>query len=291
MGYVDLYLSGRRMSLGEGEEVAKLIGVPFDSTSSYRPGSRFGPDAIRDAFSNIEVYSPELSVDLERLRVDDLGNLKFTSNVEEMLDALGKVVSELVAEGSTVGILGGEHTLTLASFQAMPEDTALLVFDAHFDIREEYGGTRVSHATFLRRLIEKVGGDRIMHLGGRAACREEWESLEELSLANVPSSTIMLGGAERLVKEFLSDKRRVYVSIDLDVLDPAYAPAVGNPEPLGLTTHQLIRLLHSIRGKEVVGFDICEYTPIYDNGATGVVAAKLLADMLSLAYLARASGR
>ncbi len=291
MGYVDLYLSGRRISLGEGEEVAKLIGVPFDSTSSYRPGSRFGPDAIRDAFSNIEVYSPELSVDLERLRVDDLGNLKFTSNVEEMLDALGKVVSELVAEGSTVGILGGEHTLTLASFQAMPEDTALLVFDAHFDIREEYGGARVSHATFLRRLIEKIGGDRIMHLGGRAACREEWESLEELSLANVPSSTIMLGGAERLVKEFLSDKRRVYVSIDLDVLDPAYAPAVGNPEPLGLTTHQLIRLLHSIRGKEVVGFDICEYTPIYDNGATGVVAAKLLADMLSLAYLARAGGR
>ena len=291
MGYVDLYLSGRRMSLGEGEEVAKLIGVPFDSTSSYRPGSRFGPDAIREAFSNIEVYSPELSVDLERLRVDDLGNLKFTSNVEEMLDALGKVVSELVGEGSTVGILGGEHTLTLASFQAMPEDTALLVFDAHFDIREEYGGARVSHATFLRRLIEKIGGDRIMHLGGRAACREEWESLEELSLANVPSSTIMLGGAERLVEEFLSDKRRVYVSIDLDVLDPAYAPAVGNPEPLGLTTHQLIRLLHSIRGKEVVGFDICEYTPIYDNGATGVVAAKLLADMLSLAYLARAGGR
>ena len=291
MGYVDLYLSGRRISLGEGEEVAKLIGVPFDSTSSYRPGSRFGPDAIRDAFSNIEVYSPELSVDLERLRVDDLGNLKFTSNVEEMLDALGKVVSELVAEGSTVGILGGEHTLTLASFQAMPEDTALLVFDAHFDIREEYGGARVSHATFLRRLIERVGSDRIMHLGGRAACREEWESLEELSLANVPSSTIMLGGAERLVKEFLSDKRRVYVSIDLDVLDPAYAPAVGNPEPLGLTTHQLIRLLHSIRGKEVVGFDICEYTPIYDNGATGVVAAKLLADMLSLSYLARAGGR
>jgi len=291
VGYVDLYLSGRRMSLGEGEEVAKLIGVPFDSTSSYRPGSRFGPDAIRDAFSNIEVYSPELSVDLERLRVDDLGNLKFTSNVEEMLDALGKVVSELVAEGGTVGILGGEHTLTLASFQAMPEDTALLVFDAHFDIREEYGGARVSHATFLRRLIEKIGGDRIMHLGGRAACREEWESLEELSLANVPSSTIMLGGAERLVKEFLSDKRRVYVSIDLDVLDPAYAPAVGNPEPLGLTTHQLIRLLHSIRGKEVVGFDICEYTPIYDNGATGVVAAKLLADMLSLSYLARAGGR
>ncbi len=291
MGYVDLYLSGRRISLGEGEEVAKLIGVPFDSTSSYRPGSRFGPDAIRDAFSNIEVYSPELSVDLERLRVDDLGNLKFTSNVEEMLDALGKVVSELVAEGSTVGILGGEHTLTLASFQAMPEDTALLVFDAHFDIREEYGGAKVSHATFLRRLIERVGSDRIMHLGGRAACREEWESLEELSLANVPSSTIMLGGAERLVKEFLSDKRRVYVSIDLDVLDPAYAPAVGNPEPLGLTTHQLIRLLHSIRGKEVVGFDICEYTPIYDNGATGVVAAKLLADMLSLAYLARAGGR
>ena len=291
MGYVDLYLSGRRISLGEGEEVAKLIGVPFDSTSSYRPGSRFGPDAIRDAFSNIEVYSPELSVDLERLRVDDLGNLKFTSNVEEMLDALGKVVSELVAEGGTVGILGGEHTLTLASFQAMPEDTALLVFDAHFDIREEYGGARVSHATFLRRLIERVGSDRIMHLGGRAACREEWESLEELSLANVPSSTIMLGGAERLVKEFLSDKRRVYVSIDLDVLDPAYAPAVGNPEPLGLTTHQLIRLLHSIRGKEVVGFDICEYTPIYDNGATGVVAAKLLADMLSLSYLARAGGR
>jgi len=291
VGYVDLYLSGRRVSLGEGEEVAKLLGVPFDSTSSYRPGSRFGPDAIRDAFSNIEVYSPELLVDLERLKVEDLGNLKPTSNVEEMLDALGKVVSELVNEGSTVGILGGEHTLTLASFQAMPEDTALLVFDAHFDIREEYGGAKVSHATFLRRLIERVGSDRIMHLGGRAACREEWESLEELSLANVPSSTIMLGGAERLVKEFLSDKRRVYVSIDLDVLDPAYAPAVGNPEPLGLTTHQLIRLLHSIRGKEVVGFDICEYTPIYDNGVTGVVAAKLLADMLSLAYLARAGGR
>lgn len=291
MSYTDLLVRGKGISLGEGEEIAKLVGVPFDSTSSYRPGARFGPDAIRGTFSNIEIYSPELMVDLDRLKVADLGNLKFTNNVEEMLDALGKVVLELVGKGETVGILGGEHTLTFASFQAMPKDTAMIVFDAHFDLRDEYGGMKISHATFLRRLVERVGSEKILHIGGRAACKEEWDSLKELKIANVPSSIVALGRTERILKEFLSDKERVYVSIDLDVLDPAYAPAVGNPEPLGLTTHQLLSLLHSIKGKEVVGFDICEYTPIYDYGITGAVAAKLLADMLSLAYLAKVSGR
>lgn len=274
----------------EGKELfVKVLGVPFDATSSYRSGSRFGPNAIREAFLNIEVYSKKLGIDLEQEGLEDLGNLKFTSSVEEMLGSLAKVVREAMSDGSTVAILGGEHTLTYASYTSLPSDTTLLVFDAHLDLRDEYANLKLSHTTFLRRLVERRGAESIVHVGARAASSEEWNVMQKIGLKTVLTEDVISSDSINRLRELLTGSSSIYVSIDLDVLDPAYAPAVSNPEPAGITTHKLLELLYSLKGIKLVGFDIVELSPIYDNGTTAMVAAKLLSELLCLSLAERKS--
>ncbi|MCP8321149.1 MAG: arginase family protein, partial [archaeon] len=178
MSYKDLFLTSEPLItiIKEGiKPITNIFGVPFDSTVTFRPGARFGPNAIRQAYMNIEVYSPFLNVDLESLSVLDLGNLKLTNNVEEMVYSVGKVVKEISQEGVTFGVLGGEHTLTFGTYLSVPKDTALIIFDAHLDLRDEFAGLKLSHATFLRRLTDKIGAESMVHIGSRAASREEWK--------------------------------------------------------------------------------------------------------------------
>ena len=117
-----------------------LLGAPYDSTSTYRPGCKFGPNAIREAFLNVEVYFPDLDIDVEKIPLDDLGNLVHCADVNEQVKMIKTVVSELISEGAVPGILGGEHTISLPIYNALPDDVGFLVFDAHFDLREEYSG-------------------------------------------------------------------------------------------------------------------------------------------------------
>ncbi|MCP8304579.1 MAG: agmatinase [archaeon] len=293
MSYRDLFLTPEPLitSTEEGvETVAKIFGVPFDATTTFRPGARFGPYAIRQAYMNIETYSPQLDVDLERLSIKDLGNLKSTSNVEEMVYSVGKVVDEIVGENVTCGVLGGEHSLTFGSYLSVPKDTALIVFDAHLDLRDEFSGLKLSHATFLRRLTDKIGADSIVHIGSRAASGEEWRIAEKIGLSLISAQMIhRVDNAEKLLTDFLKGFTNVYVSIDLDVLDPAFAPAVSNPEPDGLSTRKLLEFLYSLKGKKIVGFDIVELTPLYDNGTTAVLAAKLMTELIGLSYIAQSN--
>ena len=266
---------------------ARIFGVPYDYTSTYRPGSRFGPDAIREAFMNIEIFSPRLGVDLEKANINDLGNLHHTSSLEKMCDGVGKLVNELVVDDdSTIAILGGEHSLTYGSFKSMPKSTALIVFDAHLDMRDEFADLKLSHATFLRRLTEEVGFDRVVHVGARAASADEWSFVDKAKMKLIPMHTILTTEKpENVLKEFLRDFQEVYVSIDMDVIDPAFAPAVGNPEPGGLTTHGILEFLYALTGKFLRGFDIVEMTPGYDNGATKTLAARLLAELIAISTL------
>ncbi|MEM3078009.1 MAG: agmatinase [Nitrososphaerales archaeon] len=291
MSYKDLFLTSEPLItvIKEGiKPIVKIFGVPFDSTVTFRPGARFGPNAIRQAYMNIEVYSLFLDVDLESLSLLDLGNLKLTNDVDDMVYSVEKVVEELVQEGVTFGILGGEHTLTFGTYLSMPKDTALIIFDAHLDLRDEFAGLKLSHATFLRRLTDKVGTESIIHIGSRAASKDEWKIADKIRLSLISLQTIQtIPNAEMLLLDFLKDFENVYVSIDLDVLDPSFAPGVGNPEPDGLSLHKLLEFLYSLKGKRIIGFDIVELTPLYDSGITAVVAAKLMNEIIGLSYLSQ----
>lgn len=293
MSYEDLLLTPSQTVtyIKEGlPPTVKVLGVPFDLTSTYRAGSRFGPNSIREAFLNIEIYSSRLDVDVEELSIEDLGNLSQTGDAERMSEALEKVVSEVLSDDMAPAVLGGEHTISYSTFRAVPEDSALIVFDAHADLRDEFAGLRFSHTTWLRRFIEERGAENIIHVGLRAATREEIDYLNRVEMVTISTQTILATErSEMILADLLKDFKQVYVSLDMDVLDPAYAPGVGNPEAAGISTAQLLEFLYILNGKKVLGFDVAEVCPPYDTGASIVAAAKAMLELTSLVYLGRKS--
>jgi len=262
--------------------VATIFGVPFDSTHSYKPGCRFGPDAIRDAFNNIEIFQPEFGVDLEVEAISDLGNTKHTVVAAEMLQMVKNVTSELKKQDKQIIILGGEHLITLGSFTCFPKDTGYVVFDAHYDLRDQYADTKLSHAAYLRRIVEERGSENIVHVGARAFVKEELAFLKEHNIATVSDKEIRNGNGPKLLKDITSTFDRVYLSVDLDVLDPAFAPGVGNPEAVGISSRELYDLITTLQNKKIVAADVVELNPTYDNGSTASMAAKMIATIIAM---------
>ena len=265
-----------------GESVAIIFGVPFDSTHSYKPGTRFGPDAIRDAFNNIEIFHPQLQLDLESVNIEDLGNTRHTVVAEEMLAMVQKITTELLQRNKQIVILGGEHLITLGSYPSFPKETGYLVFDAHYDLRDEYADNKLSHAAYLRRIVEKRGAENIIHVGARAFVKDELSFLTEHNIKIISDKDIREGYGPKLVKDAISTFDKIYTSFDLDVLDPAFAPGVGNPEANGITSREFFDMIYSIEGTKVTGFDIVELNPNYDSGATASLAAKIMSIMIAL---------
>jgi agmatinase len=284
MSYTDLYLSLPTVTQHgkEKEPSVYVFGVPFDATCSYKPGTRFGPNAIRHAFVNIEINSTQYGTRLEEITIEDLGNIKLTVNPSVMLAVVGKVTKEVVAKNKQTVILGGEHLLTFGTFMAVPEDTVLLVFDAHYDLRDEYADMKLSHASFLRRIIEKRGSNNILHIGARGFSVEEADYRDKMGVRSITTKDLLNNNGERMVKDVVSTFNDVYVSVDLDVVDPAFAPGVGTPEALGITSHQLMNLIYMLEDKKIKTFDIVELSPPYDNGATSSLAAKLMAEIICM---------
>jgi len=262
--------------------VATIFGVPFDSTHSYKPGCRFGPDAIRDAFNNIEIFQPEFGVDLEAEAISDLGNTKHTVVAAEMLQMVKDVTSELKKQDKQIIILGGEHLITLGSFTCFPKDTGYVVFDAHYDLRDQYADTKLSHAAYLRRIVEERGSENIVHVGARAFVKEELAFLKEHNIATVSDKEISNGNGPKLLKDITSTFDHIYLSIDLDVLDPAFAPGVGNPEAVGISSRELYDLITTLQNKKIVAADMVELNPTYDNGSTASMAAKMIATIIAM---------
>jgi len=282
MSYRRLYLqdAGKIVRLVEKDRpCARVFGVPYDSTSSYRPGSKFAPHTIRNAFNNIEIYSRLFNVDLEKEYVEDLGDMVTALDVGECLNQVSKVCSELLREGIVFCMLGGEHTISYGAISELPEDVGIIIFDAHLDLRDEMGGSKFTHATFFRRLLEKVESERFLHVGARAACAEEWKFLEEAGVNAVEASNFTVEHV--LGNRFFERFEKVYISIDVDFFDPAYAPGVGNPEPCGPSPAEFLEVVSRLPGTNVVGFDIVEVCPPYDNGNTSILAAKLMMEIIS----------
>ena len=285
MSFLDLYLNRNSLITSSDETsdpVAIVFGVPFDSTHSYKPGTRFGPDAIRDAFNNIEIFHPQFQLDLESTNIKDLGNIKQTVVAEKMLEMVQKITAELLQRNKQLIILGGEHLITLGTYMSFPKETGYLVFDAHYDLRNEFADIKLSHASYLRRIVEKRGAENIVHIGARAFVKEELTFLTENKIKTISDKDIREGNGPRLIKDAISTFDKIYTSFDLDVLDPAFAPGVGNPESVGITSRELFDMIHSLGDKQVIGVDIVELNPTHDNGVTASLAAKIMSTMLAL---------
>ncbi len=284
MPYRELYLNPQNIFLGrttpyEEAEFA-LFGVPFDGTSSYLPGARFGPSLIREASCNLESFSLRSLKDAEDAKVCDLGDIAVVQgDVYQTMDRVEKVVAELNQDGKKSIMLGGEHTMTLGALRGYGRNLGIIDFDAHMDLRSDYSGQQLSHATFMRRVVDE--GSDILQVGVRSICKEEYEFISQEGWNYVTALEIQREGIKKAadkIKEFQKERDRIYLTIDIDVLDPAYAPNVGNPEPGGLTPTQLMDLLE-ICGK-VVGFDVVEVTN--SGRMAAMVAAKIILELLCL---------
>jgi len=286
MSKSELYISNESLvtQINKGSNSNLIMfGVPFDVTSTYRTGSRFGPNYIREAFTNIEIYSKRLAVDLETVNIKDLGNIMKTGKLTEMNKMVQEITNEIITNKKIPGILGGDHSLTNGSVRAY-DKCNMIVFDAHLDMRNEFEGLKLSHATFLRRLIEDNKINKLIHVGTRAATKEEWDFAEENNTTIINMDEIQ--NIVEVIKKFKAETNREkwYVSIDLDVVDPAYAPGVGNPEANGMTSREILEFIYALKKTEIIGFDIVELIPNHDNGSTSALAARLLAELFCIIH-------
>jgi len=287
MSYHELYVSpplvfsGFTKTFEEADYV--ILGVPFDLTSTYRTGARFAPTAIREASLNIETYSFSSGFDVEDLRLHDLGDLHVTSDIDETLKRLEQVMKELLKDGKTPALIGGEHTITLGATRAVGKGCAVISFDAHLDLRNEYMNLKTSHTTFMRRINEQVHPQKIVEVGTRAVCKEELDYAKKAGINYITVQQIRNDSVEKTiekVEKLLTGIKQTYLSIDMDVLDPGFVPAVQNPEPNGLCTRMFYELLNGLCDRRVVAFDVVEVAPNYDNGVTAIQAAKVLFEVL-----------
>ncbi len=254
-----------------------IAGVPYEATSTFRAGSGQGPAAIRWASQSIETYSPVLQRDLERVAIADLGDLDVMGlTPEQMVDAVGTFVTGLDAAALPL-LLGGEHTISLGAVRALGPrypDLAVVHVDAHTDLRDEYEGRRISHATVMRRILDVIETGAAVQVGIRAGTREEFDAARGLRHSG-PGMDIPAP-----VWSWL-EQRPVYVSIDIDALDPSEAPGTGNPEPEGLAAADLLAFARRLGQLTVVGLDVVEVSPPYDpSGRTPVLAATIVREAI-----------
>ncbi len=298
MGYYELFVSpssifsGYQTKFEEAKYV--VLGVPFDLTSTYRPGARFAPAAVREASLNLETYSFRTGINIEDLKIHDLGDLHMSGKVDETLKRLRSVAKDLLDANKTPVVIGGEHTLTLGMMQAVEKNVAVVSFDAHLDLRNEYMGRAISHATFMRRIKQQVDPKEILEIGTRAVCREELDYAKTADIKFLTVQGIRKDGslnALKNIRKILSNCDKIYLTIDMDVLDPAFAPAVQNPEPDGLSTHEFLDILCNVCDERVIAFDLVEVTPHYDHGVTAVQAAKMMFETLCHIEKARMHAR
>ncbi|MDY2739975.1 MAG: agmatinase [Acidaminococcus sp.] len=258
-----------------------LFGAPFDSTTSYRPGTRFGPSAIRHESFGLETYSPYQDKDLEDYAVFDSGDLELPfGSPRRALDAIRKRTETILRDGKLPLLLGGEHLVTLGAFEAVLEkypDLHLIHFDAHTDLREDYLGEPLSHACVIRRCYDLIGDGRIHQFCIRSGLKEEF------SFARTHTDFHPFGfdGLKETVDRLKEEGVPIYFTIDLDCLDPAAFPGTGTPESGGVWFPGLLQAILMVAKTRVVASDVNELSPHLDaSGASTALACKVVRELL-----------
>ncbi|MCR6471128.1 agmatinase [Bacillus safensis] len=266
-------------------EDAKVIlyGMPMDWTVSYRPGSRFGPNRIREVSIGLEEYSPYLDRELHEVPFFDAGDIPLPfGNAQKSLDLIEEYVDSILEKGKFPLGMGGEHLVSWPVFRAMYKkypDLAIIHMDAHTDLREEYEGEPLSHSTPIRKVAGLIGPENVFSFGIRSGMKEEFEWAKEAGMHI--SKFEVLEPLKQVLPKLKG--RPVYVTIDIDVLDPAHAPGTGTVDAGGITSKELLASIHAIAGSDVkvVGADLVEVAPVYDHSdQTANTASKLLREML-----------
>ena len=258
-----------------------LFGAPFDSTTSFRPGARFGSSAIRHESFGIETYSPYQDKDLTDLKVFDCGDLELCfGSPEDALKDIEEQARKIVNDGKLPIMLGGEHLVTFAAVKAVFEKYPkmhIIHFDAHADLRDDYLGAKLSHACVIRRCYELVGDGRIHQFCIRSGDREEFRFADD----HTDMHKFDFGGLTELIEELKSDNLPVYFTIDLDCLDPSVFCGTGTPEAGGVNFKELLNAILEVSKTNIVGADLNELAPMLDiSGASTAVACKVLRELI-----------
>lgn len=264
-------------------EEAKIVlfGAPFDSTTSFRPGARFGSAAMRHESFGLETYSPYQDKDLTDCAVFDSGDLELCfGSAEAALADIEARAEEILADGKLPLLMGGEHLVTLGSVRAVCKrypDLHVIHFDAHADLRDDYLGARLSHACVIRRCHDLLGDGRIHQFCIRSGDRAEFR----FAKAHTDLHPFSFGGLEQVVRELEKSQAPVYFTIDLDCLDPAAFPGTGTPEAGGVTFPQLLEAIRLVSRTRVVAADVNELAPMLDSsGVSTAAACKVLRELL-----------
>ncbi len=256
-----------------------MIGLPFDGTVSFRPGTRFGPAAIRNVLYGIETYSPYQQTDMSELDIFDYGDIEVPiGNTVRTLELIEKTVTPFFQSGKKVLALGGEHLVSLGVIRAALKKYSQLTiihFDAHVDMRDDYLGEKLSHSTVMRRAGELMGYSNIYQFGIRSGSKDEWD----FAFSNSNIYPYKISDFYNVINSF-SDGEPIYLTIDLDVLDPSYFPGTGTPEPCGISTRELIDAIIAMEEKNIIGADVVELSPDYDpTGVSSVTAAHIVREV------------
>lgn len=251
-----------------------MLGLPFDGTVSYRPGSRFAPEQIRLASWGLEEYSPYFDKHLEDCNFHDAGDLEFPlGNTVKSLDMIEKNVEEIYRDGKRVFGIGGEHLVTFPEIKAVHKfykDLAIVHFDAHTDLREEYLGEELSHSAVIRHSGKIVGFENLKQIGIRSGMRDEFELMKKYNTR-----------ANKYEDLDILKSKPIFVTVDLDVLDTSIMPGTGTPEVGGLTFNELLGWFKYLADFNIVGADVVELSPDYDSsGASTAVATKVIRELL-----------
>ncbi len=272
---------------GYEESKVVIFGAPFDSTTSFRPGTRFASSVMRNESFGIETYSPYQDKDLEDYNIFDAGDLELSfGNSESALKDIENATAEILKDGKIPFMIGGEHSVTLGSVRAVAEkypDLHIIQFDAHTDLRDDYLGQKYSHASVIRRCWDIVGDGKIFQFGIRSGERSEWEFAKK----HLNTTKFNFGNnfdeLDKAIEKL--EGKPVYFTLDLDVLDPSEFPGTGTPEAGGVTFTELHKAIEKISKLNIVGLDMNELSPIYDqSGQSTALACKLLREILLFVY-------
>lgn len=263
-----------------------IFGVPFDKTCTFKKGTRYGPSGIRDASHDFEMYAYDYRLDLGDAKVHDAGDLPVSDlSSEQMLKTVGVFSKKLVKDGKFPILLGGEHSVSPGCATEF-DDIGVLGIDAHADYRDEFLGNKNNHACAMRRMVDKFGEENVMWIAVRSLARAEHESSAKL----IDSLTILRNGIDWTISQVEKrlPNKRIYLSLDIDGIDPAYAPGTGTPEPFGIAPFDVKRIIDALSPR-LVGFDVVEVSPPLDNGITEILAARLITSVIGATHNARVS--